>query len=101
MQNPKNLAKFLDELLRLEARYPTLVRRLQYTELFVDIEFYLEEMAMECAQAFLDAEITCIHRMDRPNIASIQLPSLIVQNLADKAIRVLDSFLSVRMYNNP
>jgi hypothetical protein len=86
-------ANLTDGLLRLQGQYSSFIHRLSSTHLVMDIHFYHEEIAMECAQAFLDAGITAVHRLDRPRVVSLQLPSLVAQAQTAKAIETLEAFL--------
>ena len=79
-------------LTQLQARYPAFIRRLSLGELSIDIGFYVEDMAMECAQALLDKGITVVHRLDRPRTISLQVPSLTVQKQAQQAHQTLEGF---------
>lgn len=79
-------------LTQLQARYPAFIRRLSLGELSIDIGFYVEDMAMECAQALLDKGITVVHRLDRPRTISLQIPSLTVQKQAQQAHQTLEGF---------
>lgn len=79
-------------LTQLQARYPAFIRRLSLGELSIDIGFYVEDMAMECAQALLDKGITVVHRLDRPRTISLQIPSLTVQKQAQQAQQTLEGF---------
>ncbi len=86
-------------LTQLQARYPAFIRRLSLGELSIDIGFYIEDMAMECAQALLDQGITVVHRLDRPRTISLQIPSLTVQKQALQAQQTLDLFF--KRHSNP
>ena len=79
-------------LTQLQARYPAFIRRLSLGELSIDIGFYVEDMAMECAQALLDKGITVVHRLDRPRTISLQIPSIMVQKQAQQAHQTLEGF---------
>ncbi len=94
MNTAQEQAMLTDGFLRLQGRFPSLIRRLSSTPLVMDIHFYHEEIAMECAQTFLDAGITALHRLDHPLVVSLQLPSLIAQSQTVKAIEILETFLS-------
>lgn len=80
-------------LTSLLVQYPTLISHLTRTDLTLDITFYVEDLAMECAQSLLDVGITAVHRLVRPRVVSIQLPSLLIQHKAGEAIQTLDAFL--------
>lgn len=95
MESNYDLEGFFGALTRLVARYPTLIRHLSRMDLTVDITFYIEELAMECTQSLLDAGITTVHRLDRPRVISVQLPSLLAQHKTKEAIQTLDTFLRV------
>ena len=86
-------------LTQLQARYPAFIRRLSLGELSIDIGFYIEDMAMDCAQALLDQGITVVHRLDRPRTISLQIPSLTVQKQALQAQQTLDLFF--KRHSNP
>lgn len=86
-------ANLTDGLLRIQGQYSSLIRRFSSTQLVMDIHFYHEEIAMECAQAFLDAGITAVHRLDRPRVVSLQLPSLAAQSQTSQALETLEAFL--------
>jgi hypothetical protein len=73
-----------------------LIRHLSYTHFVVDITFYVEELAMECAQSLLEAGITAVHRLDQPRVVSLQLPSLLAQHKSEEALKVLETFLDAR-----
>ena len=98
MNNQDLSADLIEALVRFEVKYPGLIRRLRENELMIDIDLYLEELAMECAQALLDSGITAIHRLDQPCTISIQLPSLFIQNKTHQAIQVLEEFLKAHSY---
>jgi len=82
-------------LTQLQARYPAFIRRLSLGELSIDIGFYVEDMAMECAQALLDKGITVVHRLDRPRTIILQIPSLTVQKQAQQAHQTLEGFFKL------
>lgn len=82
-----------EALAHLQTRYPSLIRHVEGGDLTVDVIFYIEDMAMECVQALLDAGITAIHRLDRPRVISLQIPSLEVQDKAEEAVKVIDAYL--------
>jgi hypothetical protein len=79
-------------LTRLQVRYPQIVRALALGDLSVDIAFFVEDMAMQCAQSLLDQGITVVHRLDRPRTISLQIPSLVVQEQVLVAHDALESF---------
>jgi hypothetical protein len=83
---------FIDALTRLQSRYPTFIRKLSLGDLSVDIGFYIEDIAMDCAQSLLDNGITVVHRLDQARTISIQLPSLLVQNKILQAHTTLEEF---------
>ncbi|MGQ9584872.1 MAG: hypothetical protein ACUVXG_05675 [Anaerolineae bacterium] len=85
--------RFVGSLTRLLVRYPAVIRHLRSDELTAELIFYVEELAMECAQLLLDAGITAVHRLDRPRVVSLQIPSLLAQHQTDKAVDILDAFL--------
>ncbi len=94
LMEAKRVSDWLWETLtQLQTRYPTIIRQVEGTDLSVDIVFYIEDLAMECVQALLDAGITAIHRLDRPRVISLQIPSLEVQDKAEEAVKVIEAYL--------
>ena len=83
----------LGRLKQLQTRYPTLIRDVCSTELVVIVEFYLADVAIDATYCLLQAKVTAVHRMDRPQEMSFQIPSLLAQDQVPLAIRTLDSFL--------
>ncbi|NLE77189.1 MAG: hypothetical protein GX605_10630 [Chloroflexi bacterium] len=79
---------------RLSVRYPTLIRQVCRSPLTVELTFYVEDLALECAQAFLDAGITAVHRLDQARVVSLQIPSLLAQGHCEQAVAVLEVFLA-------
>ncbi len=76
----------LGRLKQLQTRYPRLIRDVQLGKLVVDIELFLEDLALEATHALLDAGISAVHRMSRPRVVSLQLPSLVDQHQEQLAI---------------
>jgi acetylornithine/succinyldiaminopimelate/putrescine aminotransferase len=83
----------LGRLKQLQTRYPTLIRDVCASELVVTVEFYLADMAIDATYCLLEAGVTAVHRMDRPQGTSFQLPSLLEQDQIPLAIQTLDNFL--------
>ena len=83
----------LGRLKQLQTRYPTLIRDVCSTELVVIVEFYLADVAIDATYCLLQAKVTAVHRMDRPQEMSFQIPSLLAQDQIPLAIRTLDGFL--------
>ncbi len=88
-------------LTRLQARYPAFIRRLTRNELTIDIGFYVEDLAIECAQSLLDEGITAVHRLDNPRTISLQIPSLLAQNQIQQAHLLLERFFYQRASQGP
>ena len=84
-------------LTQFHARYPQIIRRLSPGDLSIEIDFYVEEMAIYCAQALLDVGITAIHRLDHPRTVSLQLPSLLAQDQVLLAQQTLKAFFEARI----
>jgi hypothetical protein len=81
----------IDDLLRLQSRYATLIWRLKEHE-GVEIEFFLEELAIDCAAALRQADISIQHLPDRPR--AVHLPSHLLNTIPPaKIIQALDLFL--------
>lgn len=80
-------------LKQLQTRYPRLIGDVRHGNLVVDVEFYLEDVAIDATHCLLDAGITAVHRMDNPKVMSLQLPSLIDQQQERLVIDLLDRFL--------
>lgn len=83
----------LGRLKQLQTRYPTLIRDVCASELVVTVEFYLADVAIDAAYCLLEAGVTAVHRLDRPQGMSLQVPSLLEQDQIPLAIQTLDSFL--------
>lgn len=83
-------------LKQLQTRYPRLISDVRHGNLVVDVEFYLEDVAIDATHDLLDAGITAVHRMNSPRIMSLQLPSLIGQQQELLVIDLLDRFLRER-----
>lgn len=83
----------LGRLKQLQTRYPRLISDVQVDELVVDVELFLEDLAIDAAYTLLNAGISAVHRMNRPKILSLQLPSLLDQHQEQVAIEHLDRFL--------
>lgn len=83
----------LGRLKQLQTRYPRLISDVRLGELVVDVELFLEDLAIDATHALLDAGITAVHRMNCPKILSLQLPSLVEQHQEQLAIDHLDRFL--------
>lgn len=83
----------LGRLKQLQTRYPTLIREVCAGELVVTVEFYLADMAIDATYCLLEAGVTAVHRMDRPQGMSFQVPSLLEQDQIPLAIQTLDNFL--------
>jgi hypothetical protein len=86
----------LGRLKQLQTRYPRLIGDVRRGNLVVDVEFYLEDVAIDATHTLLDAGITAIHRMNSPKIMSLQLPSLIDQQQEPLVIDLLNRFLGER-----
>lgn len=83
-------------LKQLQMRYPRFIGDVRHGNLVVDVEFYLEDVAIDATHDLLDAGITAVHRMDSLKVMSLQLPSLIDQQQELLAIDLLDRFLRER-----
>jgi acetylornithine/succinyldiaminopimelate/putrescine aminotransferase len=83
----------LGRLKQLQTRYSTLIRDVCAGELVVTVEFYLADMAIDATYCLLEAGVTAVHRMDRPQGMSFQVPSLLEQDQIPLAIQTLDDFL--------
>lgn len=88
-------------LTRLQARYPAFIRRLTRSELTIDVGFYVEDLAIECAQNLLDAGITAVHRLDNPRTISLQIPSLLAQSQIQQVPMLLERFFYQRASQGP
>lgn len=77
----------------LSARYPHLVKRISNIHLVIEIEFFHEETALECAQSLLDHGISAVHRLDRPKCVSLQRPSIDNQNQYHLLVETLEAYL--------
>jgi hypothetical protein len=93
----QDIASHTDHLLgrlkQLQTRYPALIRDVCSGELVVTVEFYLADVAIDATHYLLEAGVTAVHRMDRPQATSFQLPSLVAQDQIPFAVRTLDAFL--------
>lgn len=94
-QSDDQLNRFIEEVTRLQTRFPTLVRSFNVSELYVDVVFYIEDLAIQGSQALLDAGVTAVHRLDHPKVISFQIPSLKVQQQYKVAVKTLAHFLDV------
>lgn len=94
---PEDMAVEADHLLgrlkQLQIRYPTLIRDVHAGQLCMDVEFFLADLAIDATHSLLEAGITAVHRMDRPQLMSVQLPSLLAQQQIPLVVQVLDRFL--------
>ena len=84
---------FLGRLKQLQTRYPRLIRDVRQGNLVADVEFFLEDLAIDGTYSLLDAGISVVHCMDRPRILSLQVPSLLDQRQEQSAIDYLDRCL--------
>lgn len=62
--------RFIDDLIRLRNRYPGLVWRL-WEEDGIRLEFFLEELAMDCSACLQRASIPARHCSDQPRVVHI------------------------------
>ena len=83
----------LGRLKQLQTRYPRLISDVRVDELVVDVELFLEDLAIDATYTLLNAGISAVHRMNRPKTLSLQLPSLLDQHQEQTAIEHLDHFL--------
>jgi len=90
-------AEFLfGRLKQLQMRYPHFISDVRHGDLVVDVEFYLEDTAIDATHSLLDAGITAVHRLHQPKVMSLQLPSLLDQRQGPMVIDILDRFLQER-----
>ncbi len=87
----------LGRMKQLQMSFPGFVSDVRRGELVLDIEFYLEDIAIDASHALLDDGITAVHRMDRPRVISLQLPSLIEQGQEALVVDVLHCFLRYKI----
>lgn len=80
-------------LKQLQVRYPGFISDVRHGDLVVDVEFYLEDAAIDATHCVLDAGVTAVHRLAQPKVMSLQLPSLLDQEQSSLVIEVLDRFL--------
>jgi 4-aminobutyrate aminotransferase-like enzyme len=80
-------------LKQLQTRYPYLINDVRWDELMVDVEFYLEDIAIDVPDRLLGAGVAAVHRMDNPRVVRLPLPSLIGQQQERLVIDLLDRFL--------
>jgi len=83
----------LGRLKQLQTRYPSFIRDVCASELVITVEFYLADLAIDATYSLLEAGVTAVHRMDRPQGMSFQVPSLLEQDQIPLAIQTLDNFL--------
>jgi hypothetical protein len=83
--------KLIDELLRLQARYPALIWRLRQAE-GIAIEFYLEELALDCTNALKKAGLPADHLADRPRQVWLLETAQLVKH-QDRFLAELEIFL--------
>jgi hypothetical protein len=96
----KQTDQFIDELLRLQGHYAGLIWRLKQDGDCIDIEFFLEEMALDCRTALVQAGIP-ISNSQHARRVSLQ-PAVLVQNgQALLANQVLDRFLNKNAIRKP
>jgi|GEM_PF-3051535 4-aminobutyrate aminotransferase-like enzyme len=97
----RDLDELLGRLRQLQTRYPALIRDIRVAPLHIDIEFYLVDLAIDAAHCLLEQGITAVHRMQLPQVISLQLPSLFAQRQTALLFRVLDRFLRQRTRRPP
>jgi hypothetical protein len=77
---------FIDDLIRLQTRHASLVWRLWEND-GVNIEFFLEELALDCVEFLQKAGITAVYRagaarvVHLPAQSILQDPPAVLQNL--------------------
>lgn len=101
MVSALELDELLGRLKQLQTRYPSLIRDVRAGPLYVDVEFYLVDVAIDATHALLERGITAVHRMHLPCVMSLQLPSLSVQEQMGLLLRTLDSFLRQQLGRFP
>ena len=67
------LDHFIDDLVCLRNRYPGLIWRL-WEEQGVCVEFFLEELAFDCAAALVKSGTEAIHVAHTPRVVRIPMP---------------------------
>jgi len=83
----------LGRLKQLQIRFPRFISDVRRGELVMDVEFYLEDVAIDAAQTLLDHGVTAVHRMDRPKVVCLQLPSVFEQHQDTTVVELLYQFL--------
>ncbi len=96
MASALELDELLGRLKQLQTRYPSLIRDVRAGPLYVDIEFYLVDLAIDATHALLEHGITAVHRMRLPCVTSLQVPSLSLQEQMALLLQTLDTFLRQR-----
>jgi len=76
MINPPLHGMSLNAILHLKAEFPAFLRTFRKVDLPVDgieLEFFQEEVAMDCAEKLMGIGISCVYTLDKAKILSFPL----------------------------
>ncbi len=95
--------KLIDDLLCLQTRYPELIWRLRDKAGEIEIEFFLEELALDCTaelQKFTSAdtnpaecEFAAVSSPERPRVVCLVFPAGLSSKTRGTVTEILKSFL--------
>ena len=88
-----DLPWMIDAAVRLQSRYSNLIRKVHSDPDALEIVFYIEDLAMECAQELQAAGVANIHRLSVPRNVALRLDVIRAQRKERHAIQVLEDYL--------
>ena len=88
--------RLIDDLLRLQTRYPSLIWRLRQND-GVEIEFYLEELALDCANILRMEGITADHLSTQPRVVCLSGAHTFSNQIRNQLIASIESFLKIHL----
>jgi hypothetical protein len=84
-----HIDRFIDNMLQLQTRYPSLIWRLRHNN-GVEVEFYLEEMALDCAKALQGLGFSAYHLHSQPRAVHLVQEDIVSPEMQS---RLLDSIM--------
>jgi len=84
--------RLIDDLLRLQTRYPSLIWRLRQND-GVEIEFYLEELALDCANILQSSGVSADHLSSQPRVVHLSNAHTLSADVQNLLIATIENFL--------
>lgn len=86
--------RMVEAAARFQSRYPSLIRKVRSEADALEIVFYIEDLAMECANVLQKAGVASIHRLSAPRSVRLRTDIIREHKVERRAIEVLENYLN-------